>query len=436
MTGTNRLLFWGALGAGALALRLVGLGSSPLSSSEAVTAWPALVAALPEGGLPGPVPGSALLATLQWIAFGMLGAGDVLARVPGALLGAALAVLPACLERTWGQAPARSLGLLLVLDPTLLGIARSAEGFGVGVFLAALLLTLLLQEDTRLHRLAAPVAGLLLVSGFEAWSLLPIVAIAALVAGRWRAPTRRDQALVAAFALLGATGLLVVPEFAGAVSASLTAWLHAWDAPSAWPRVSALLRTDLPVVVLAAAGALWTSPGRGRRGAATLVAATWALVAPVSRREPEPALLALALLPSAAVGLAWLYERATTGRATVQRLALGAGAVVTVGLVLRAVSVSQVAVGNRGLARLAADVATLSAQRTPDRQEIPVVVPERADPALLWALRRIATTTVARLPADAAARPFVIASREPVLEGYFGHAYGAEPGSVVLWVPR
>lgn len=421
MTGAARGLFGAGLVGVALALRVVDLGALPLSSSEAATAWAALTATLPDGGLPRSVPASALLATLQWIAFGLLGAGETLARLPGAWAGTALAAVPLAFEQAWGRVAARSLAVVLALDPVLIGLSRSAEGAALGVPLAGALLLALLHDRASLRACAAPIAGLLVVSGFEAWSLLPLVLIVALASGRARALTPRETGLCAAAALLGATGLLAVPEFAGAVSASLTAWLQEWSVPS-------------PVVLLVGAGLLFVSSRTRRLRALTLVFMTWALVAPVSRPELRAVLLALAALPLAAEGAAWLQGRATTGGLRSRGLALAAAAVLVVTLGLRAVGVSQAPSPDRAMARLAADVETLSAHRTPELQDMPVVLPPVADPALLWVLRGRLASTVAP---PAGARPLVIARRgEPAPEGYVGQPYGAEPRSVVLWVPR
>ncbi|HEX9189773.1 MAG TPA: hypothetical protein VGB87_22045, partial [Vicinamibacteria bacterium] len=168
-------------------LRLPGLGDSPLSSAEAAGAWLAWTSA---HGLDPAAPvasgaagSSALLASLQWLLFVFGAEGEWAVRLPAAVFGMALLLVPWILRAPIGGGAATALALLLATDPVLAAASRRAEGGALSLWLAALGAACawrsardpspLLAGRWRLG--AGVAAGLLLVSGFHAWGLLPLL---------------------------------------------------------------------------------------------------------------------------------------------------------------------------------------------------------------------------------------------------------------------
>jgi 4-amino-4-deoxy-L-arabinose transferase-like glycosyltransferase len=331
------------------ALRFVNLGVAPLTPVEAHEAWSAWLAATGTSVLQSPAPASALYYGLQSLLFFVVGANDFLARLLPALMGTALLLLPWWWRRWLGRAAALLAALLLALDPWLTTLARTAEGTGLTLFLGLLALTALLQwgglgersaesaeddlspaEHPSLgwERALAVSLGLLLVSGPQAWSWLPVLALFAFLYVR-RRPRRSSYAWFGAALLLGASGLLSRPEGIGAVGASLTAWLSQWsgdllggsDAYAlglGWPFLR-LLVDQLLLVVFGILGLVLLGSGRGdfssSAGARRLALflglwLAWGIVlALLPGRSPFVLpMMGLPLLIAAAAGIAFLIS--------------------------------------------------------------------------------------------------------------------------------
>lgn len=156
---------WGLALLLGLGLRLLNLGASPLSESEAAWALQALHPANGIGSQPGYVQISGLI-------FALFGATELTARLFPALSGAALVWLPVLLRRGLGRPAALVLAFGLALDPGLVTISRQAGGPMPA--LAAGLLAVGLWQAGRAGpgwqpALAGALAGLALLCGPTAW---------------------------------------------------------------------------------------------------------------------------------------------------------------------------------------------------------------------------------------------------------------------------
>ncbi|MCB0189500.1 MAG: hypothetical protein KDE31_34750, partial [Caldilineaceae bacterium] len=234
--------FYGLLVLIGAGLRLGWLRVEPLNSLEAGQAWSAWLAVNGSGNS-GPAPDSPLLYSVQTLLFWLLGPGDAIARVVPALCGVGVIAL-LWYWRAWlGQITTLLAALLVTVDPWLTASSRLADSAMLALFLALLTITGLLQMAAQTaNQPDVPVSagwrtttalslGLLLISGPQAWSWLVVVALFA-----WLCLPRasiqlwlRDGGwwtLVAAAAVLGATGWLARPEGLGAISTSFTVWLQ------------------------------------------------------------------------------------------------------------------------------------------------------------------------------------------------------------------
>lgn len=340
----------------ALVLRLLALGEQPLSPHEAGAAWPAFLAATGATVVHAPQPDSALLLTLQTLMFWMAGAGELLARVGPALAGSALVIMPWWWRRRLGQNPALFMTGLLAIDPWLTALSRTGDGAMLSVLLTGIVLTALWRDevDPSLVRpqdrtlstesagdrgwpiVGAVAAGLLLVSGAQAWSFLVVIGVGGATAWRvlgvgrlrrWLSPSW--WAWCAGAALLGATGWLVQLQNLAIVSTSLTRWLQQLTGPSdagyplSWPFVR--LVVDQPfLLVFGLAGLLIALLGQRRRpeagasssyselvwfGAAWLGWSLLLILAP-GRTPFVLALLSIPLAAFAAHAIAWVGNSA------------------------------------------------------------------------------------------------------------------------------
>ena len=288
----------------AAALRLVALGEAPLEPREAAAAWTA--AELAQGEIAPPLAApltSALLLSAQGFTFWLAGAGDALARLPGALAGVAAVGLATLFRPLLGGSGALALAALAAVDPWWVAASRSAEGaiFSAACALAATGCLLRARATAgarheRWRRAAGGATGLLAVSGPLAWDLLPPLAFLALAlawpgavkepppriqhaapGGGGRSRGRLGVMAAATAATLAATTGLAQWSGPGAVSASLGEWLGSWGSAGAAPAM-ALIRAAMgwqaPLVALAVAGAL-ALPRRGRAGEVALGDTGW-----------------------------------------------------------------------------------------------------------------------------------------------------------------
>jgi hypothetical protein len=321
-----------AIGLVAFGLRFIHLGAAPLAPLEAAQTWPAWLAATGTSVGGSPAPTSALFYGLQSLLFFVTGANETLARLLPALAGTAMVLLPWWWRDWLGRGGALVVALLLAVDPWSTALARTADGTGLAIFLGLLTLTALWRwqghtgsgqhdvatdphEGVRAtrdpddagevassasvqgmretgdavvlaessagarmgwERTLAVGLGLLLVSGPQAWSWLPVLAVFGwlYVSGAsfvW--PRRSSWLWFGAALLLGASGLLARPEAVGAIGTSLTAWLGQWSGDfgagaepyrlgSGWPLLRLLVDQAL-VAVFGMIGVVLLASGRG-----------------------------------------------------------------------------------------------------------------------------------------------------------------------------
>lgn len=315
----------------ALGARFFALGSILYTSQEAAATWPAWLDAMALQVTNAPQPSSALLHTLQTALFwlfaggGSDAAGNLLGRLPVALAGAVIVLLPWWWRDLLSRRAALALALLLAFDPWLLALSRIADSAMLSTACALTALTALhvalrpaAESDAPAHparasAVAAVALGLLPASGVQAWPWLAVVATYALLAHgqNWRTlATPRTLLLFVAALVLGATTLLAQPEMLRVISASLGIWLQRF-AGGEYGLGWLLLRliVDSPLLVMAGIlGILqvWTSAPNDVRPRLwlTLWLAWGSLLLLAPGRSPQDfALFATALAVFAAIAI-------------------------------------------------------------------------------------------------------------------------------------
>ncbi|HZU05320.1 MAG TPA: hypothetical protein VFB73_05055 [Chloroflexota bacterium] len=326
---------WVGVLAVAALLRLAALGDRPLDAAEA---GPALEAwRLWLGRPPAALESSALLSHVLKLGFGLLGASDVVARLPAVAGGVLLTLAPLLLRPVLGPLAAVGAGALLALSPLVVFASRRVDAAILVAALLALLVGVAVQAVTRNERRwasAVPVlAGLLLAAGSVAVpAALAVLAAAALA---WWPARREGWARLRSLApppalslgLFAATLVLVgtagLTHLRGLQAALVDPWVS-WLAPYypravAIPWLAALLLYDLPLAG-AAAGGLLLAVRRNRPFDQFLLwwAAAAALPLVFQPPDPVPYLLVwavpLALLGGMAIGavpaLGWTWRGA------------------------------------------------------------------------------------------------------------------------------
>ncbi|MEM7532438.1 MAG: hypothetical protein AAF639_09685 [Chloroflexota bacterium] len=196
-------------------IRFYELNLLPMSLIEAINAWPAWLASAnidlasmassDADAIATPSPTSALLYSLHSTIFWLAGGNDTLARFIPAVMGSLLILLPWWLRSRdiLGRDIALFLALLIAFDPWLIVFSRLADSAILSTFLGLLMLIGLIQvvrlaqertvEDKNEEDAAtsptvntwinviAVCAGLLLVSGPQAWSFIPVLIMFALI---------------------------------------------------------------------------------------------------------------------------------------------------------------------------------------------------------------------------------------------------------------
>jgi len=295
----------------ALGMRFFALGVQPLNPLEAANAWPAWLAATGLTAPNLPTPSSPLLYALHTLLFWLAGGSDALARALPALFGAGLIGL-VWIGRHWlGRSTAFWAALLIVFDPWLVAYSRLADGAILSLFLGLLTLLGLAQwqiwavDDparTRWQTITAASAGLLVVSGAQAWSFIPVLLLFWVLWNRGAEQTRPvDETVVRVdgetatslggvpprsfpsssvprsmflifitAAVLGATGWLAHLEGLGLVSSSLSVWSRQLTGagsvtyPLSWPFIRLLVdQPFLLVFGLIGLVQLWLRANRG-----------------------------------------------------------------------------------------------------------------------------------------------------------------------------
>ena len=169
-------------------LRLAGLGTTPLSSTEAVQALAAHQAAHGGGIPPEARTISPLLLHINVLLFALFHGEDGLARLFPALCGVGLTLTPLLLRRYLGRWGALGSSLMLTLSPTLLALSRTLDG-SIPAALGIMLLVGAVARYLDTWRLLwVPLGGvglaLALTAGPTGWGLLLGLALA-LAAGIW-----------------------------------------------------------------------------------------------------------------------------------------------------------------------------------------------------------------------------------------------------------
>ena len=145
---------------------------------QALAAWRFLNPQLPGAQL---LPASPLLFALQALLFSLFGASEVTARLPVALAGALLPLLPLLLQSALGRARALAFCVLLAASPVMLLASRQSAAVVLSLLLTGLLLWAALRFAQSRQAQHATLATTMLV-----WLLLlsePAAIVLALMAG-------------------------------------------------------------------------------------------------------------------------------------------------------------------------------------------------------------------------------------------------------------
>jgi hypothetical protein len=148
----------------ALGFRMIQLGASPLTDSEATLALQALQIAQGKAPLLGPQPGYILLTS---VLFGVINSTNFMARFIPALVGSALVFAPWFFRDRLKPRPALILAFLFAIDPGLVALSRQVSGTILAV--AFLLFAWGMWRQARLIP-AGIFAGLALLSGPSLWA--------------------------------------------------------------------------------------------------------------------------------------------------------------------------------------------------------------------------------------------------------------------------
>ena len=147
----------------ALGFRLIQLGASPLTDSEAKLALQALHVAQGQAPLLGPQPGYILLTS---ILFAVINTTNFMARIVPALVGSTLVFVPYFFRDKIKPKPALILAFLFAIDPGFVALSRQASGTILAV--TFLLFAGAMWRNERLVP-AGVFAGLAFLSGPSLW---------------------------------------------------------------------------------------------------------------------------------------------------------------------------------------------------------------------------------------------------------------------------
>lgn len=246
-----------------LAIRMAGLGHTPLSEAEAQLALQALTVA---NGQPATISGPPLYVMLTGFTFYLLGSSDFLARFWPALFGSLLVLAPVLYREKLGALPAVLFALGIALDPALAAVSRQANGPLTALAPLVLAWGLLLN---RRYLAGGVLAGLAALSGPGLVMGLLILALtwgaATLLSRRGTASSPPGAGLGQWWAdwrpvvlTTGITALLVgsyfghYPQGLSAGLGALPGFLTAWWQPSGVPalRVLSALLIYQPIALL------------------------------------------------------------------------------------------------------------------------------------------------------------------------------------------
>ena len=427
--------------------------AAPLSPDETAHAWRAAQAAatgtVDAAGVTNPA-----LASAQALLFVLVEPGVALARLPAALCGALLVLVPLLVRDALGAPRAVALAFLLACCPALVLASRQAAGPGAALLFAALSAAALVRWHQAARRDAADArrfatagcaaAGVLVACGPEAWSMLPLVGLLALALRPWRAcpaPAHGVWAFAGA-AFLSATAAAWAIRWAAGISASLTVWLAGLARPADASPIAALCLDQPFTLLLALASLIPALHARPPRALPYAAALAWGLLL-ASRGAGSTLAVTAVLLPCAASGAVWLCRGSAPARGRVLLGGLAAAAaVVQLGLAARPALQRAPVPQAPGLQTLGDDLERVAVTKGRDAGELAVLVAgEPPDAELGWALRRQrAVRYVSAWDREAEAPPVLIVrdgdrSAGPPA-GYVGTRYASSRGMVELWVHR
>src|SRR5512139_1411698 len=147
----------------ALGLRLLQLGTAPLTDSEAELAMQAFQIANGTRPLLGPQPAYILLTSVLFLIFE---SSNFMARLVPALVGSAMVFAPLFFREKLSPRPALILAFLFAIDPGLVALSRLAGGVVLAVTFTLFAWGM---WNRRSFILAGVFAGLALLSGTSIW---------------------------------------------------------------------------------------------------------------------------------------------------------------------------------------------------------------------------------------------------------------------------
>jgi hypothetical protein len=228
----------------AIGFRLIQLGASPLTDSEANLALQALNIARGANPLLGPQPAYILFTS---VLFSIIKSTNFMARVIPALVGSALVFVPYYFREQLKPRPTLILAFFFAIDPGLVALSRQANGTILAVTFS--LFAVAMWNNRRL--IAAGIfAGLALLSGTSLWAGFISVGLTWFFLQGMKtksqmedeSPISNDRlsnyeirpALLALMItiILGGTLFFLVPNGLSAWVSSLPAYLKGWVSPS------------------------------------------------------------------------------------------------------------------------------------------------------------------------------------------------------------
>ncbi|MCA9884031.1 MAG: glycosyltransferase family 39 protein [Anaerolineae bacterium] len=319
----------------ALLLHLAELDSVPMAQAEAHQAMRTLQIVAPQTPGNAPAPDSPILFVLQSLAFSIMGASELSARLGTVLGGMLLILTPLLFRRFIGRERTFLLAVLLAVSPTIFVVSRQADAFIWTAVFAMTTVALVWRvwadgpRSSSVLWLAASVAGLILLSDSGGPLLAAMMALAAWLALWWsafRAPDEVDESgevlfqnarawlqilpwrtMLAAFAgitIVASTLFMLYPAGLGHVGNLLANTLAGFVRPAAATMppglgLAGLLVYELGFVILALA-AIISLMRQGRFGYVQRFLAIWALLAAVTGllyRGATPAFAIWSVLP-------------------------------------------------------------------------------------------------------------------------------------------
>ncbi|MEO8356415.1 MAG: hypothetical protein ABI621_10905 [Chloroflexota bacterium] len=229
----------------ALGFRLLQLGATPLTDSEATLALQALDIARGGSPLLETQPAYVLFTS---IFFAIIESTNLMARLAPALVGSALVFAPYFFREQLRARPALILAFLVAIDPGLVALSRQANGTILAVTFA------LFAWAMWTHRRLIPAgifAGLALLSGTSLWAGLLTVGLASLFIRGLESKTSTSETPVSSIEspsshyelrpfllaviltiVLAGTLFFMAPNGLSAWVSSVPAYLKGWVAPS------------------------------------------------------------------------------------------------------------------------------------------------------------------------------------------------------------